>query len=307
MADQLAAAELARLALSDRSEQLRWAAARLPLAGDPQAVPDARLAARRLREVWTALPGHLEPDSKGPRRRLRRLAAELRPLEQAEARLRLLGGLLGPPQVAPGGAPPQAALLAQGREADGLRALLEAASLEEARIREQTITRRLLLELETAAGLGVPAPGVARQAPAVQLARVQLAPLFEAAARGHRKTAAARRRDLWRLLHRLELFAPALSDQHQVVLAEIRRLSGLLDQLRDRFELVEWVDQAAKRGAADLRPALRRLVVRAELEMEAAGEVAELELRSLDAGGWWRTALLACLPERRRSAGSPGR
>ncbi len=300
MADQLSALELARLTLADRSDQLRWAAARLPLAADLEAVPDCRMALRRLRELWMALEEQLEPHSNGPQRRLRQLSAELRPLERAEAHIRLLLELRG--QVGAAGEVGTPGW--RGREPEALRSLLDSARLEEATLREQILSRRLVSDLEAAASLGTVVHPDGDVTLAVQLARARLPLLFEAASQAGRPLEPSRRRRIQRLLHGLELFSPALARQHQVVLAELASLLGQLGQLREWRELVEWVDRAAKQGTADLRPALRRVVVRAELEAEAAQESAEIELSRLDQGGWWRTAALACLPERRRSSRS---
>ncbi len=300
MADQLSALELARLTLADRSDQLRWAAARLPLAADLEAVPDCRMALRRLRELWMALEDQLEPHSNGPQRRLRQLSAELRPLERAEAHIRLLLELRG--QVGAAGEVGTPGW--RGREPEALRSLLDSARLEEATLREQILSRRLVSDLEAAASLGTVVHPDGDVTLAVQLARARLPLLFEAASQAGRPLEPSRRRRIQRLLHGLELFSPALARQHQVVLAELASLLGQLGQLREWRELVEWVDRAAKQGPADLRPALRRVVVRAELEAEAAQESAEIELSRLDQGGWWRTAALACLPERRRSSRS---
>jgi hypothetical protein len=302
VADQLSALELARLTLADRADQLRWAAARLPLAADLEAVPDCRMALRRLREVWMALGDQLEPQSSGPQRRLRQLSAELRPLERAEARIRLLLELGGPVGAGGEGGPSGW----RGREPEALRSLLDSARLEEATLREQILSRRLISKLEAAASLGAVVPPDGDATSAVQLARARLPLLFEAASRSGRPLEPSRRRRIQRLLHGLELFSPALARQHQVVLAELASLLVQLGQLREGRELVEWVDRAAKQGPADLRPALRRIVVREELETEAAQESAEIELSRLDQGGWWRTAALACLPERRRSSRSRG-
>jgi hypothetical protein len=260
------------------------------------------MALRCLREVWMALGDQLEPRSSGPQRRLRQLSAELRPLERAEARIRLLLELGGP--LGAGGEPGPTGW--RGREPEALRSLLDSARLEEATLREQILSRRLISELEAAASLGTVAPPDGDPTSAVQLARARLPVLFEAASRSGRPLEPSRRRRIQRLLHGLELFSPALARQHQVVLAELARLLVQLGQLREGRELVEWVDRAAKQGPADLRPALRRIVVRAELEAEAAQESAEIELSRLDQGGWWRTAALACLPERRRSTRSRG-
>ena len=300
MADQLSALELARLTLADRSDQLRWAAARLPLAADLEAVPDCRMALRRLRELWMALEEQLEPHSNGPQRRLRQLSAELRPLERAEAHIRLLLELRG--QVGAAGEVGTPGW--RGREPEALRSLLDSARLEEATLREQILSRRLVSDLEAAASLGTVVHPDGDVTLAVQLARARLPLLFEAASQAGRPLEPSRRRRIQRLLHGLELFSPALARQHQVVLAELASLLGQLGQLREWRELVEWVDRAAKQGPADLPPALRRVVVRAELEAEAAQESAEIELSRLDQGGWWRTAALACLPERRRSSRS---
>jgi hypothetical protein len=300
VADQLSALELARLTLADRSDQLRWAAARLPLAADLEAVPDCRMALRRLRELWMALEEQLEPHSNGPQRRLRQLSAELRPLERAEAHIRLLLELRG--QVGAAGEVGTPGW--RGREPEALRSLLDSARLEEATLREQILSRRLVSDLEAAASLGTVVHPDGDVTLAVQLARARLPLLFEAASQAGRPLEPSRRRRIQRLLHGLELFSPALARQHQVVLAELASLLGQLGQLREWRELVEWVDRAAKQGPADLRPALRRVVVRAELEAEAAQESAEIELSRLDQGGWWRTAALACLPERRRSSRS---
>ncbi len=321
MPEAISATRLAETALADRGEELRWAAARLPLAGDAEAVHDCQVALRRLREVWRAFDGYLAPSPEGQRRELRRLESTLRPLHDAESRLDLLSDVLGTAVGESAGevladAPPGAARshpglgrsVLRGRELEARRALAEATAAEAAQLRDVVVSRRLLRAMDRSASVGQVSRGDTGDPPAARLARSQLPRLFAAAARRHRGTAQLRRR--WarvrRLRYRLEMLAPALPDQYRVVLAELDRVQALLLRFNDLAALVEWIDLAAKRSHPDLRPALRRLVVRTELEEEVAREAAELELASLDAGGWWRTAAIACLPERRRTR-VPGR
>ncbi len=138
----------------------------------------------------------------------------------------------------------------------------------------------------------LPQPGAARN-----LAAVQLPQFFRNASRGHGEAAELHRRRVRtrRLRYRLELFAPVLAAEHEVVLEELRRVQGLLGRCHDLAVLEDWIDRASKQQQRELRPALRRLVVRVELEQESAQEAAELELARLDASGWWRSAELACL------------
>lgn len=305
MSEAIAVADLAPAALADRSEQLRWAAARLPLAGDAQAARDCRVAIRRLREVWRAFGDQLAPDPGGQARQLRQLGSRLRPLEDAEGRLDLLAEVLGPLAVMvpdQGAAGPRGGGL-RGRELEARRVLAETTASEAQRSWEAVVSRRLLREIEGCAAAGALRPDPAPGKSAEVLAREQLPRLFEAAARRHRSLAQLRRRRarVRRLWYRIEVLGPALPDQHRMVLTELERLRSLMGRLYHLTLLVEWIDLSAKRSQPGLRPALRRLVVRTELEEEVAREAVQLELGGLDAGGWWRSAELACLPERRRT------
>lgn len=314
---ELTVAQLAESALVDRGDQLRWAAARLPLAGDEEAVHDCRVALRRLREVWTAFGDHLEPSPKRQIRDMRACERRLGPLRDAEVRAGLMDEVLGPlavavdrsddPAMLPEGGSGQLRPGLRGREQEARRRLAEATSQEIYRHRDQLVNRRLIRDLGDLSGQGRMGHGA--DVPALGLARRQLPKMFSAAGRQRRGVDELHRRRIVtrRLRYRLEVFGPVLPDQHRLVLAELRRLQGLLGRVHDLAVLVEWLDRAAKADPPAFRAALRRLVVRAELEEQAAVESAELEVRSLDAGGWWRSAELACLgaapavPRRRRS------
>lgn len=313
---ELTVGDLAKSALADRGDQLRWAAARLPLAGDEEAVHDCRVALRRLREVWMAFGDHLQPSPKRQVREMRTSERRLGPLRDAEVRAALMDEVLGPlavavdrsddPTVIGGGEVGQLRPGLRGREQEARRRLAEATAQEIAGQRNEMISHRLIRELGDLSAQG--RTGDSADVPALQLALVQLPKMFAAAGRQRRGADQLHRRRIVtrRLRYRLEVFGPVLPDQHRMVLAELRRLQGQLGRVHDLSVLVEWLDRAARAEAPTVRAALRRLVVRTELEEQAAVEAAELEVRSLDAGGWWRSAELACLgaapaaPRRRR-------
>ena len=306
--------ELARAALVERAEALQWAAARLPLASDLEAVHDTRVALRRLREAERGFEGCLHQPAGRRRRRLRALERALGPLRDAQVRLELLGEVLGPVAVSRDRSDDPRASVGFGREvvagrgaelrpglrgleAEARRCLADAAAEEMAWRHREMVGGPNLARLRRMArvpSVVEPVPGVT---PGRELAVVQLPRFFRQASRGQGDSAGLhlRRVRTRRLRYRLELFAPALAPEHQVVLQELRRLQRLLGQCHDLSVLVAWIDRAAKQQQRELRPALRRLVVRVELEHESAQEAAELELARLDASAWWRTAERACL------------
>ncbi len=305
--------ELARAALVERAEALQWAAARLPLASDLEAVHDTRVALRRLREAERGFEGclHQRP---GRRRRSRALERTLGPLRDAQVRLELLGEVLGPVAVSRDRSDDPRASVGFGREvvagrgaelrpglrgleAEARRCLADAAAEEMAWLHREMVGGPNLSRLRRLARVPSVVESLSGAAPGRELAVVQLPRFFRQASRGQGDSAGLhlRRVRTRRLRYRLELFAPALAPEHQVVLQELRRLQRLLGQCHDLSVLVDWIDRAAKQQQRELRPALRRLVVRVELEQESAKEAAELELARLDASGWWRTAERACL------------
>ncbi len=306
-------AELATAALDDRSQALRWATARLPLPGDQEAVHDTRVALRRLREAVAALSACLRPTDKRRAPRLRAAERALGPLRDAEARYELLASVLGPVAVSwdrrddpraaavygssilPGATGPEAGL--RGLEARARGWLADTVAAEMAGERESLLGGRTLPRLgRLAGGFEVLTNRHGRQA-ARALAGQQLPRLFELAALGSASERELHRRRIRtrRLRYRLELFGPALAEEHQRVVEELRRLQSMLGRFHDLAILVAWMDETSRRGPHDLRPALRRLTVRMELEHQAAREIAEEELRRLDGSGWWDAARQACL------------
>jgi CHAD domain-containing protein len=306
-------AELASAALEDRSQALRWAVARLPLAGDQEAVHDTRVALRRLREAVAALSACLRPRERGRETRLRSAERALGALRDAEARYELLSSVLGPVAVSwdrrddpraaaeygssilPGSSGPEAGL--RGLEAKARGWLADTIAAEMTAERESLLGGRALPRLgRLADGFEVLANRPGRE-PARAVAAQQLPRLFERAAVAPRSERELHRRRIRtrRLRYRLELFGPALPEEHRRVVEELRRLQSMLGRFHDLAILVEWMDGTSRRGRHDLRPALRRLTVRVELEHQAAREVAEEELRRLDGSGWWDAAQRACL------------
>ena len=305
--------DLAAAALAERAEVLQWAAARLPLASDLEAVHDARVALRRLREAGRGFDACLAP-ARRRRRRLRAVERSLGPLRDAQVRLELLGEVLGPVAVSRdrsddprasvgfgrgvvsgGGAELRPGL--RGLEAEARRWLADATAEEVAQRHQQMVGGPELARLRQLTRVPALREPFLPLGPAQDLAAVQLPRFFRSASRGHGDAAGLHRRRIRtrRLRYRLELFAPVLPAEHQVVLQELRRVQGLLGRCHDLTVLLEWIDRAAKQQKRELRPALRRLVVRVELEQESAQEGAELELARLDSSGWWRSAELACL------------
>jgi len=314
VSESLSVVDLARAGLTERAETLQWAAARLPLASDFEAVHDTRVALRRLREAERGFDSCLAPRSRRRGRRLRAVERALGPLRDAQVRLELLGEVLGPVAVSRDRSDDPLASAGFGRgvvagreaelrpglrglEAEARRWLADAAAEEMSwRHREMVGGPNLsrLRRLARVPPMSQPLPG---PVPGKDLAAVQLRRHFRKASRGQGDSAGLHQRRVRtrRLRYRLELFAPALPPEHQVVLQELRRLQRLLGRFHDLSVLVDWIDRAAKQQQRELRPALRRLVVRVELEQESAQEAAELELSRLDTSGWWRTAERACL------------
>lgn len=314
MSEPPSVVELARSALAERAAALQWAAARLPLASDFEAVHDTRVALRRLREAGRGFESCLDQRSRRRRRRLRAVERALGPLRDAQVRLELLGEVLGPVAVSRDRSDDPRALVGFGREvvaareaelrpglrgleAEARRWLADAAAEEMSRRHREMVGGPNLSRLRRLARVPSMAEPLPVAVPGKDLAVVQLPRFFRQAGRGHGNSAGLhlRRVRSRRLRYRLELFAPALPPEHQVVLQELRRLQRLLGHFHDLSQLVDWVDRAAKQQQLELRPALRRLVVRVELEQESAQEAAELELARLDGSGWWRTAERACL------------
>lgn len=306
-------AELAQPALEDRVQALRWATARLPLAGDQEAVHDTRVALRRLREAITALSQCLprrEQERLGPLRAAERL---LGPLRDTEVRYELLVSVLGPVAVSwdrrddpraaavygasviPGAGGPQAGL--RGLEASARGWLADSVAAEMTRERERLLGGRALARLGRLAKSFQVRDKRDAHEPARQVADRQLATLFARAAIPQRSERELHRRRIRtrRLRYRLELFGPALADGHERVEEELRRLQSLLGTFHDLAILVEWMDDTSRRSHHDLRPALRRLTVRVELEHQAAREAVEARLGELDSAGWWAAARRACL------------
>jgi CHAD domain-containing protein len=310
MPETLTCLELAQASITDRIEALRWGVARLPLASDAEAVHDARVALRRLREAWAGFADCMTSgaEQRGPK--LRSAERALGPLRDAEVRLKLLDQVLGPVAVFRDRSDDPRATAQYGQTVvqdisdpvrPGLRGLdLEArrwlADTTAAEISKQlekvltrTFTRRVG-RLTRPPHLG---PGPASEAGAMGLAAAQLPKLFRNAGR-HDRQLHQRRILIRRLRYRLELFAPVLPAEHALVLRELRQLQGLLGRTQDLAVLVDWIHRASRQQQRELRPALRRLVVRVELEHEVAKEAAELALRRLDDSGWWRSAQQAC-------------
>ncbi|MGH7610318.1 MAG: CHAD domain-containing protein [Candidatus Dormibacteria bacterium] len=312
-ADVASCCGVAQHSFASRADDLRWAAARLPMAGDSQAVHDVRVALRRLRETAHAFAGCLDsrPDLAA---QLRRQERRLGPLRDAEVRLELLDRVLGPvavwrdrsddpgllagpdSAVVPGSAErPRPGL--RGLETEARRVLADRTAREIERRRQARLTPSALARLQELAVPISPAAGHPGRLSARELAREQLPQRFRRAARPGSTAADLHRRRirLRRLRFRLELFAPLISPGAEPVLAELRRLQQLLGRFHDLAVLAAWIDRCARRERPELRPALRRLAVRAALEQQAAAEVARIELAHLDQAGWWATAEAACL------------
>ena len=98
LAELLLCCDLAASSLEDRSQTLRWALARLPLASDAEASHDARVALRRLRSASIGFSKCLATQKRWSRR-LRWAEKALGGLRDAEVRLELLDEVLGPVAV----------------------------------------------------------------------------------------------------------------------------------------------------------------------------------------------------------------
>ena len=313
MADGPTCCELAAGCIEERAEALRWALARLPLPGDATAVHDARVTMRRLEAAWSGFASCLVVSPRR-RRRLLRSGRQLGELRDAEVRLDLLDQVLGPvavwrdrsddPRSAAGGAG-QLVLRREDRVRPGLRglemearrALADSADREIGRLRAQLLTGPVLGQLESLTRLPKLREGHPGTTSAGDLAARQLLPRFKRAARPRAGEAGLhqRRIELRKLRYRLELFVPVLGRGHQTVLQELRQLHALLGYFHDVEVMVGWVQGSSQQLPHELRPALRRLVVRVELEQQVSEEAAEAQLARLDQSGWWATARAACL------------
>ncbi len=314
MSEPLSCFELAEQSTGDRSEVLRWAAARLPLVSDEEAVHDTRVALRRMRESILGFDRCIASGDRDNARRLRKVESLLGSLRDSEVRLQLLDEVLGPVAVWRDRSDDPRLARAYGisvisKPGDATRPGLRGLETEARRLladltaAESTLARERMLSgpvLRTLSKLSVP-PVIIRtrqsSRPALGLARQQLPALFRRAARQHSGEGDLHRRRIRtrRLRYRLELYGPVLSPEHRSVLEELRELQGMLGRFHDLAVLVEWIDAAARDQRRELRPALRRLTVRVELEQESAKELAEAELRRLDAAAWWQAAQRACL------------
>jgi CHAD domain-containing protein len=312
LAEPANCAALAAEAIQERAEKLSWALARLPLASDPEAVHDARVALRRLRAASVGWADWLGRPRRW-RRRLRRAESELGQLRDAEVRLELLDEVLGPVAVSsdrsddPRTARSRGEALVlsagsrirpglRGLEMEARRALADNTSAAIEAHRARILASGVLTNLQRLASppeLHDARPGLFPAA----LAEEQLPKLFKRAEKGasndvdlHR-----RRREIRKLRYRLELFAPALDPGHKAVLQELRSLQGLLGRFHDLVVLAEWIQGSSRERRHELRPALRRLTLRVELEQQVAREAAQTELARLDQAGWWGAARAACL------------
>ncbi|HEY6537733.1 MAG TPA: CHAD domain-containing protein [Candidatus Dormibacteraeota bacterium] len=310
MAEATDCSGLAATTVQERAEKLSWALARLPLPSDAEAAHDARVALRRLRAAATGFEDWLERPRKW-RRRLRRAERELGRLRDAEVRLGLLDEILGPVAVFrdrsddPRTAGDEILVLDEqsrirpglrGLEMEARRALADSTSAEIDGQREAVLADGGLQRLQRLTApprLRDHRPGL----PPAALAEDQLPRLLQRAARSkpgavdlHR-----RRTEIRRLRYRLELFAPALGEGHRAVLHELRDLQRLLGRFHDLVVLGQWLEDSSRQLRHELRPALRRLALRVQLEQQVAREAAETELARLDGAAWWDTVSAACL------------
>jgi|GEM_PF-2552163 CHAD domain-containing protein len=308
MSEDLTCGELARRALADRHQSVRWAVARLPLPSDLEAVHDTRVALRRLREALTGLAPCLTKKDLLLVDRVRLGERELGPLRDSEVRDELLTAVLGPVAVSwdrsddplaaaaygnsllPGGSELRSG--PRGFESEARRGLADRLAAEIATARNLLIEGRGLRRLARLAPPSAGRLGRAAQQPARELALQQLPKLFNTAARPHGSSAQLHRRRIRvrRLRYRLELFAPVLGAGQPAVVEQLRQLQSALGHFHDLAMLVEWMDAASRSQPRQLRPALRRLTVRVELEHQAAEEEADALVRRLDATDWWVAA-----------------
>lgn len=314
MAELVGCLDLASTCLGERAESLRWALARLPLPSDAEASHDARVALRRLRSASSGFSACLPPQKRW-RRRLRQAEGALGGLRDAEVRLELLDEVLGPvavsrdrsddPPTAPGQDGDPVVMDRSSRIRPGLRGLeMEARrALADTTAAEIGEKRRVALAegaLQRYQALAQP-PSLNQRAdgsaPAALLGQQQLPRLFRRAGRAGRTEPDLHRRriQIRKLRYRLELFAPVLETGHRTVLQELRRVQGLLGRFHDLVVLAEWIDGSSRELRHELRPALRRLALRVELERQAAREAAETELARLDEADWWSIAEAASL------------
>lgn len=308
MPDDLTCGELARLALGDRYQSVRWAVARLPLPSDLEAVHDTRVALRRLREALLGLAPCLTKKDLRLGDRVRLAERELGPLRDSEVRDELLAKVLGPvavswdrsddPMVAaaygkslvPFGSELRSG--PRGLESEARRCLADRLAADTSVARDRLVERRGLRRLARLEPPSAGRLGMASQRPALELAYHQLPKLFRSAARPHKSRVQlhARRIRVRRLRYRLELFAPALGEGQAAVIEQLRQVQSLLGRFHDLAMLVEWMDSASRSQPRELRPALRRLTARVELEHQAAEEEADALLRRLDLAEWWVAA-----------------
>jgi CHAD domain-containing protein len=312
MAETKACCELAVSTIGERAEKLRWALARLPLPSDAEAAHDARVALRRLRAASVGFAECLERPNKW-RRQLRRAEKALGGLRDAEVRLELLDEVLGPvavsrdrsddPRTAGGHGGSVVADRAlgirpglRGLEMEARRALADSTASEIGEFRELALAAGALQRFQR---LATPPPLLAGHSSSDQteLAQVQLPRLFKRAARPARTEADLHRRrgEIRKLRYRLELFAALLEAGHRTVLQELRQLQSLLGRFHDLVVLAAWIEGSSRELRHELRPALRRLALRVELERQVAKEAAAAELARLDEAAWWSAAESACL------------
>jgi CHAD domain-containing protein len=313
LAELLLCCDLAASCLEDRSQSLRWALARLPLASDAEASHDARVALRRLRSAAIGFSDCLAPEKRWTRR-LRWAEKALGDLRDAEVRLELLDEVLGPvavsrdrsddPRIAAEQGGPivmdRASRIRpglRGLEMEARRALADSTAAEIAKHRELALTEDAMRRYQSLAQPPQIRRGHKGVTPVILLGEQQLPRLFKRAGRGsHIGSDLHRRRiEIRKLRYRLELFAPVLGPGHQTVLQELRQVQSLLGRFHDLVVLSAWIDDSSRALRHELRPALRRLTMRVGLEQQVAKEGAESELGRLDEANWWSAAQAACL------------
>lgn len=312
LAEGVSCCQLAASNIDERTEKLRWALARLPLPSDAEASHDARVALRRLRAASVGFADCLARPKRW-RRQLRRAEKDLGGLRDAEVRLELLDEVLGPvavsrdrsddPRLASGlpGAvvtDPASGIRPglRGLEMEARRALADSTATEVDELRLRVLSES---SLERCQKVAAPPQWRRGHRGSLQLALAaeQLPPLFRRAGRRTRSEAELhhRRGEIRKLRYRLELFAPLLEAGHVTVLRELRELQSRLGRFHDLVVLAEWIEASSRELRHELRPALRRMALRVELERQVTKEAAETELDRLDQAGWWTTAQAACL------------
>ncbi len=315
MVEATACCDLAATTIDEMAEKLRWALARLPLPSDSEAAHDARVALRRLRAASVGFTDCLARPKKWGRQ-LRQAEKALGGLRDAEVRLEQLDEVLGPVAVSrdrsddPSTAFGEDGLIVpeptrgiraglRGLEMEARRALADSTASEIGEYRRLALSEGALRRFQRLAVPPQLQKGHSSSFPA-SLAEGQLPQLFKRARRPNRTEADLHRRrgEIRKLRYRLELFAPILDAGHRTVLQELRELQSLLGRFHDLVVLAEWIEGSSRQLRHELRPALRRLVLRVELERQVAKEAAETELARLDDAEWWSTAQSACLGER---------